>query len=112
MEGQLIRIISSEKERGIPYGVLTTNKRDDWADAYAELLKSPKNAETIKTIQKSLFTVSLDACVTPYKNTILADRALQLIHGGNVCRNGGNRWMDKTIQVRNYFNFIIDIRLT
>uniref|UniRef100_A0A1B0FQS1 Choline/carnitine acyltransferase domain-containing protein n=1 Tax=Glossina morsitans morsitans TaxID=37546 RepID=A0A1B0FQS1_GLOMM len=99
LEGQLIRIISSEKERGIPYGVLTTNKRDDWADAYAELLKSPKNAETIKTIQKSLFTVSLDACVTPYKNTILADRALQLIHGGNVCRNGGNRWMDKTIQL-------------
>uniref|UniRef100_A0A1A9W5I6 Choline/carnitine acyltransferase domain-containing protein n=1 Tax=Glossina brevipalpis TaxID=37001 RepID=A0A1A9W5I6_9MUSC len=99
LEGELVRLTLSETERGIPYGVLTTNQRDDWADAYAELLKSQKNAESIKIIQKSLFTVSLDGCTVAYKDTVLADRALQLIHGGNVCRNGANRWMDKTIQL-------------
>lgn len=96
---QLQQIANSEKSNGTPFGVLSTDNRDKWAIAYAELMKSPKNAESVRTIQKSLFTVSLDECVGFGAEDVYNVLGLQLIHGGGTSKNSANRWMDKTIQV-------------
>ncbi|XP_075149226.1 carnitine O-Acetyl-Transferase isoform X3 [Haematobia irritans] len=96
---QLKRITETEKTFGIPIGILTTDQRENWANAYLELSKGEGNCPSLKCIQSSLFTVSLDQNV-PYtdgnKYNVLAD---QILHGGGSTQNSANRWMDKTIQV-------------
>ncbi|XP_055907676.1 carnitine O-acetyltransferase-like isoform X2 [Eupeodes corollae] len=98
--GELKKIFDAEKNEGIPFGILTSDKRDNWATAYAELLSIPDNKASIEEIQKSLFTVSLDGevCEAPCGNakTILAE---YLIHGCGSKYHAGNRWFDKTIQL-------------
>ncbi|XP_037958104.1 carnitine O-acetyltransferase isoform X2 [Teleopsis dalmanni] len=99
MAQQLMNIWKAETEKGCEFGVLTTIKRDNWAEAYKILMEIPGNAESVCEIQKSLFTLSLDDCVPVEKgqeNIVLAG---QLIHGGGVQYNSSNRWMDKTIQL-------------
>lgn len=96
---QLQQIANSEKEFGLPLGLLSTDSRDNWAAAYAELMKSSTNAKSIKIIQQSLFTVSLDEIIPFSKDNVYNVLGLQLIHGGGTSKNSANRWMDKTIQV-------------
>lgn len=96
---QLQQIANSEKQAGLPIGLLSTDSRDNWADAYAELIKSPRNLKNVKVIQESLFTVSLDEHVSFNQESVYNVLGLQLIHGGGTSKNSGNRWMDKTIQV-------------
>lgn len=96
---QLQQIANSDKQAGIPVGLLSTDSRDNWASAYAELMKSSKNANSIKVIQESLFTVSLDECIPSTAENVYNVMGLQLIHGGGTSKNSANRWMDKTIQV-------------
>lgn len=83
----------------MPYGLLTHQSRDDWAECYRELLKSPQNAACLQEIQKSLFTVSLDNPVSATTEEVYGKLAKQLVHGGGSSLNSANRWMDKTIQV-------------
>lgn len=99
MAQQLQQIAHSEKDLGLPIGLLSTDSRDNWAAAYAELMKSSKNAQSVKAIQQSLFTVSLDECVAYTPESVYNVLGLQLIHGGGTGKNSANRWMDKTIQV-------------
>lgn len=96
---QLKKITASHPERGIPFGLLTHGQRDTWANAYDNLMKSCKNAESIAAIQKSLFVVCLDAYVSACSEHKLNTQSNQILHGGTVCENAGNRWMDKTIQL-------------
>lgn len=96
---QIEQIYNSEKQCGIPIGILSTDNRDNWANAYAELIKSPQNKKSIQDIQESLFTVSLDEHVPFSDESVYNILGLQLIHGGGASKNSGNRWMDKTIQV-------------
>ncbi|XP_037828590.1 LOW QUALITY PROTEIN: carnitine O-acetyltransferase-like [Lucilia sericata] len=96
---QLQQIANSEKQNGLPIGLLSTDSRDNWAAAYAELMKSSQNAQSVKAIQQSLFTVSLDENVPFNKDSVYNVLGLQLIHGGGSSKNSANRWMDKTIQV-------------
>lgn len=88
---------------------MSTDSRDNWATAYDELMKSSRNAKSVKVIQESLFTVSLDDNIPFTQDSLYNVLGLQLIHGGGTSKNSANRWMDKTIQV-NYINYII-IRL-
>ncbi|XP_065358406.1 carnitine O-acetyltransferase isoform X3 [Calliphora vicina] len=96
---QLQQIGKSETQAGLPIGLLSTDSRDNWAAAYAELIKSSQNAKSVKAIQQSLFTVSLDEKVPFNQESVYNVLGLQLIHGGGTSKNSGNRWMDKTIQV-------------
>ncbi|EDW12051.2 carnitine O-acetyltransferase isoform X2 [Drosophila mojavensis] len=96
---QLTKIMDSETERGIPFGIFTTDSRDNWAEAYETLSKDPQNCATMKTIQSALFTVSLDECVKYEPSERMDELILSLIHGGGSKVNSGNRWMDKTIQL-------------
>ncbi|XP_036674716.3 carnitine O-acetyltransferase [Drosophila suzukii] len=96
---QLEEIMSKETKLGIPYGILTTDSRDNWAEAYEHLSDSSRNREALKTIQNALFTVSLDKCTSPKEGREDEELILSLIHGKGSKANSGNRWMDKTIQL-------------
>lgn len=96
---QLEEIMAKEKEPGVPYGILTTDSRDNWAEAYEHLSNTPRNRVALKTIQNAMFTVSLDECTSPKEGRDAEELILTLIHGkGSKC-NSANRWMDKTIQL-------------
>ncbi|KAI8045555.1 carnitine O-acetyltransferase [Drosophila gunungcola] len=99
LAGQLEEIMRKETKLGVPYGILTTDSRDNWAEAYEHLADSPRNRRALETIQGALFTVSLDKCTTPKEGQEDEELILSLIHGKGSRCNSANRWMDKTIQL-------------
>ncbi|KAH8354587.1 hypothetical protein KR059_008808, partial [Drosophila kikkawai] len=96
---QLEKILKTETTVGVAYGILTTDSRDNWADAYKYLSDIHVNRDGLKTIQGALFTVSLDQCTTLKKGEEDDELISSLIHGSGSQINSGNRWMDKTIQL-------------
>lgn len=59
------------------------------------------NRESVRSIQKSIFTVCLDAPVPRVSEDVYRSQvAGQMLHGGGSKLNSGNRWFDKTLQVR------------
>ncbi|XP_073456230.1 carnitine O-acetyltransferase isoform X1 [Aquarana catesbeiana] len=88
--------LQSNKE---PIGILTTNHRNSWAKAYNNLIKDKINKESVRIIQKSIFTVCLDAPMPAVSDDLYKSRvAAQMLHGGGSHLNSGNRWFDKTLQ--------------
>ncbi|XP_040180616.1 carnitine O-acetyltransferase isoform X1 [Rana temporaria] len=88
--------LQSNKE---PIGILTTNHRNSWAKAYNNLIKDKINKESVRIIQKSIFTVCLDAPMPTVSDDLYKSRvAAQMLHGGGGHLNSGNRWFDKTLQ--------------
>ncbi|XP_028918959.1 carnitine O-acetyltransferase isoform X2 [Ornithorhynchus anatinus] len=82
-----------------PIGILTTNHRNSWAKAYNNLIKDKTNKASVRSIQKSIFTVCLDAPMPRVSEDIYKSRvAAQMLHGGGSRLNSGNRWFDKTLQ--------------
>ncbi|XP_042335528.1 carnitine O-acetyltransferase isoform X1 [Sceloporus undulatus] len=82
-----------------PIGILTTNHRNSWAKAYNNLIKDKTNKESVRSIEKSIFTVCLDAPIPRVSDDIYRSRvAAQMLHGGGSRWNSGNRWFDKTLQ--------------
>ena len=58
------------------------------------------NKESVRTIEKSICTVCLDAPMPRVSEDIYKSRvAAQMLHGGGSRWNSGNRWFDKTLQV-------------
>lgn len=58
------------------------------------------NKESVRAIQKSIFTVCLDAPMPRVSDEMYQSRvAAQMLHGGGARWNSGNRWFDKTLQV-------------
>ncbi|XP_060768540.1 carnitine O-acetyltransferase isoform X2 [Neoarius graeffei] len=90
---------ASLKTNSEPIGILTSNHRDSWGKAYANLIKDKTNKESVQAIQKSIFTVCLDAPVPRVSDEMYHTRAaVQMLHGGGCRWNSGNRWFDKTLQ--------------
>uniref|UniRef100_A0A8C9M224 Carnitine O-acetyltransferase n=1 Tax=Panthera tigris altaica TaxID=74533 RepID=A0A8C9M224_PANTA len=82
-----------------PVGILTSNHRNSWAKAYSTLIKDKVNRESVRSIQKSIFTVCLDAPVPRVSEDVYRRHvAGQMLHGGGGKLNSGNRWFDKTLQ--------------
>lgn len=82
-----------------PVGILTSQHRNTWAVAYNNLIKDKTNKESVRTIQKSIFTVCLDAPMPRVSDELYKSRvAAQMLHGGGSRWNSGNRWFDKTLQ--------------
>lgn len=97
---------------GIPLGYLTSEHRDVWTKVYEKLKKDAVNQQSLKTIEESLFILSIDRPNRSFslpkednpaapgvedvtyseKQTIAA---LQMLHGNRT--NSGNRWFDKTV---------------
>ncbi|KAG1959063.1 carnitine O-acetyltransferase [Pimephales promelas] len=88
--------LQSNKE---PIGILTSNHRNSWGKAYNNLIKDKTNKESVRAIQKSIFTVCLDAALPRASDDMYRTRAgVQMLHGGGSRWNSGNRWFDKTLQ--------------
>ncbi|KAG8554783.1 hypothetical protein GDO81_003892 [Engystomops pustulosus] len=82
-----------------PIGILTSNHRNSWAKAYNNLIKDKTNKESVRSIQKSIFTVCLDGPMPKVSDELYKSRvAAQMLHGGGSRLNSGNRWFDKTLQ--------------
>ncbi|XP_076010208.1 carnitine O-acetyltransferase-like [Genypterus blacodes] len=82
-----------------PIGILTSQHRNTWGKAYNNLIKDKTNKESVRAIQKSIFTVCLDAPMPRVSDELYQSRvAAQMLHGGGARWNSGNRWFDKTIQ--------------
>ncbi|XP_068594497.1 carnitine O-acetyltransferase-like isoform X2 [Brachionichthys hirsutus] len=103
-----------------PVGILTSQHRNTWGKAYNTLIKGGRgcgppshrpsltqlysssdktNKESVRSIQKSIFTVCLDAPMPRVSNELYLSRvAAQVLHGGGARWNSGNRWFDKTLQ--------------
>ncbi|XP_032997590.1 carnitine O-acetyltransferase-like isoform X2 [Lacerta agilis] len=82
-----------------PLGVLTSDHRHTWGQAYTTLMRDKLNRESARAIQRSLFTVCLDAPVLKVSDALASSRlAAQMLHGGGSYSNSGNRWFDKTLQ--------------
>lgn len=61
------------------------------------------NRESVNSIQKSIFTVCLDKPVPRVSDDVYRNHvAGQMLHGGGSKLNSGNRWFDKTLQVRTW----------
>lgn len=108
-----------------PIGILTSQHRNTWGKAYNNLIKGGRstgpntdfrfkvkfarqvncssdktNKESVRAIQKSIFTVCLDAPMPRVSDEMYQSRvAAQMLHGGGARWNSGNRWFDKTLQV-------------
>ncbi|XP_016968645.1 choline O-acetyltransferase [Drosophila biarmipes] len=95
----LEKIYNCPIDRGEPFGLLTHDNRSNWAEAYTALCCPHGNADSVETIEQSLFLVCLDRCVPISKGKERIVQAHQLLHGGGLLQNSSNRWMDKTIQL-------------
>ncbi|XP_069055200.1 carnitine O-acetyltransferase b [Lepisosteus oculatus] len=82
-----------------PMGILTSQHRNTWGQAYNRLLRDKINRESVRAIERGVFTVCLDAPVMRVSEERYSSRmAAQMLHGGGTYSNSGNRWFDKTLQ--------------
>ncbi|XP_043939136.1 carnitine O-acetyltransferase-like [Protopterus annectens] len=97
---QLLKVRShSWKTDKEPLGVLTSDHRNTWGQAYNTLMKDKLNRDSVRAIQSSIFTICLDASVLKFSQEKYTSRiAAQMLHGGGSYSNSGNRWFDKTLQ--------------
>ncbi|XP_066907892.1 carnitine O-acetyltransferase isoform X2 [Halyomorpha halys] len=93
-----LKQIVTEKNEGPPVGLLTSECRDTWYNAYNELTKNHFNCESIKVIEESLFLICLDTSSAPKKINIPTSTIAHCIHGSGPNHSGSNRWFDKTLQ--------------
>ncbi|XP_077598878.1 carnitine O-acetyltransferase b [Stigmatopora nigra] len=100
IHAQLLRIRSqSWKTDKEPMGILTSEHRHTWGQAYNRLLKDKLNRDSVRSIEKGLFSLCLDSPVMRISDEKYASRkAAQVLHGGGTFSNSGNRWFDKTLQ--------------
>ncbi|XP_034094484.1 carnitine O-acetyltransferase-like [Gymnodraco acuticeps] len=100
IHGQLLRIRSqSWKTDKEPMGILTSEHRHTWGQAYDRLLRDKLNKESVRLIETGLFSLCLDSPVMRISDEKYASRkAAQILHGGGTFSNSGNRWFDKTLQ--------------
>ncbi|VVC41984.1 Hypothetical protein CINCED_3A025026 [Cinara cedri] len=112
-------IIDAKKSVGsagmYPVGILTSQKRDDWAHSRELLMKSASNRNNLALIERCLFFINFDLEIPgPEFNSVCKVGAKgyrlfnnrdetnmmhQMIHGGGSEYCSGNRWFDKTIQL-------------
>uniref|UniRef100_A0A4W6E5X1 Carnitine O-acetyltransferase b n=1 Tax=Lates calcarifer TaxID=8187 RepID=A0A4W6E5X1_LATCA len=100
IHSQLLRIRSqSWKTDKEPMGILTSEHRHTWGEAYNRLLRDKLNKESVRLIETGLFSLCLDSPVMRISDEKYASRkAAQILHGGGTFSNSGNRWFDKTLQ--------------
>lgn len=94
---QLLQVVEMSKSPGPGVGVLTTEHRDVWAEAFQRLCQNPKNAASVEAIKRAIFVVCLDQRLEgtdPYEVAC----PTQMLVGGQDGVNAANRWCDKTVQ--------------
>ncbi|XP_028649257.1 choline O-acetyltransferase [Erpetoichthys calabaricus] len=93
---KIVKMAANEQERLPPIGLLTTDGRTEWAKAREVIMKDSTNRDSLDMIERCICLVCLD------EPTMLeptdTNHALQMLHGGGVDKNSGNRWYDKPMQ--------------
>lgn len=89
--------VAGKQTNPLKVGVLTSDNRDNWANAYEKLVKSGTNKASLTEIQKSLFVLSIDREMPQITDDITTAEHM-LVTGAGSTYNSGNRWYDKTIQ--------------
>nr|XP_006818458.1 PREDICTED: carnitine O-acetyltransferase-like [Saccoglossus kowalevskii] len=97
---QLEKICSMSPQATDPVGILTTEHRNTWGKVYKKLKKLDKvNKKSLEKIEKAILLLCLDRPLTYDPDDRLSALGRQVLHGDGSHGNGGNRWVDKTIQV-------------
>lgn len=70
------------------------------------------NRDSLDMIERCLCLVCLDDATGPELSD--TTRAMLMLHGGGVAKNGGNRWYDKPMQVSEHIElcalrFVIEL---
>jgi hypothetical protein len=92
----LLHQIDIDSQRDVPQygvGVLTSEERPVWARLRADLLRDTTNKESLQSIERSLFVVTLDQCDP--------SRDFDKYYHNTLAGDANNRWFDKA------FNFIV-----
>ncbi|KAG8339232.1 putative Choline Carnitine o acyltransferase [Trypanosoma vivax] len=87
---EYILSITPDSDNTTPVSVLTAGSRQTWASAYAELVKTPENAENLKKIQEGIIVLCLDTEKWGVDSKLMNGAAL---HGNST--EAENRWYDK-----------------
>ncbi|XP_034041434.1 choline O-acetyltransferase isoform X2 [Thalassophryne amazonica] len=90
------KMAASQEEQLPPIGVLTTDGRTEWAESRSVLMRESTNRDSLDMIERCLCLVCLDEASGPELSD--GTRAMMMLHGGGVAKNGGNRWYDKPMQ--------------
>ncbi|EDV28147.1 uncharacterized protein TRIADDRAFT_20587 [Trichoplax adhaerens] len=105
---QLKLVVASTPQPVESIGILTSNDRDSWAEAYAHLAQDPINKDNLETIKTALFAICIDRPGISYSGNADGKEYMQyfrnyhsrmLLHGEGSLFNSGNRWFDKTIEL-------------
>ncbi|XP_039995654.1 choline O-acetyltransferase [Xiphias gladius] len=93
---KIVKMADSEEERLPPIGLLTSDGRTEWAESRSVLMRESTNRDSLDMIERCMCLVCLDDS----SGSVLNDttRAMLMLHGGGVAKNGGNRWYDKPMQ--------------
>ena len=86
---------SRRKERKGQVGIVTSDTRDNWHQAYQTIIG--KQDEAFQTMANSLFLLCLDDIVISEEDS-LTRTGLNSLHGLGSSNNGINRWYDKALQ--------------
>uniref|UniRef100_A0A3Q1FG00 Choline O-acetyltransferase n=1 Tax=Acanthochromis polyacanthus TaxID=80966 RepID=A0A3Q1FG00_9TELE len=93
---KIVKMAESEEERLPPIGLLTSDGRTEWAESRSVLMRESTNRDSLDMIERCLCLVCLDDSSGPELSD--TTRAMLMLHGGGVAKNGGNRWYDKPMQ--------------
>ncbi|XP_055085775.1 choline O-acetyltransferase-like [Periophthalmus magnuspinnatus] len=94
---KIMKMAENPTERAPPVGLLTSDGRNEWAQAREALVKDPVNRTSLDLIESSLCLVCLDEPCSPLDQSD-SSRAAMMLHGGGAEKNGANRWYDKSMQ--------------
>ena len=75
-------------------GILTSDTRDNWHQAYQTI---QGQGQSLQAVENSLFILCLDDAVLSDEDP-LTRTALNSLHGLGSNVNGSNRWYDKALQ--------------
>ncbi|TNN80943.1 Choline O-acetyltransferase [Liparis tanakae] len=119
---KIARMADSEEELLPPIGLLTSDGRAEWAESRSVLMRGESgpstvlpslfpqtnelsfpvyapestNRDSLDMIERCLCLLCLDDASGLAVND--TTRAMLMLHGGGVAKNGGNRWYDKPMQ--------------
>ncbi|XP_054258688.1 choline O-acetyltransferase-like isoform X1 [Macrosteles quadrilineatus] len=115
LASQFAHILTTAPGKSMPVGILTSQRRDHWAESREILIRDEKNRQNLELIENSLLVICLDQKPLSSKFNRKAgpkgadghrgegrdetNMAHQMLHGGGSAFNSGNRWFDKTIQL-------------
>ncbi|KAK2824335.1 hypothetical protein Q5P01_021510 [Channa striata] len=93
---KIVKMADSAEEQLPPIGLLTSDGRTEWAESRSVLMRESTNRDSLDMIERCLCLVCLDDASGPQLSE--SSRAMLMLHGGGVAKNGGNRWYDKPMQ--------------